>query len=213
MHWWLQEVDRLAPLGAPDAPFGALADFTYLEAVVSEALRLYPPVPMLMREAAQDWDLAGEPGWRIPAHSFVVVPVFAIGRDPAVWGPDVAEFRPERWLGHGKGGVNKHAVLGFGAGGRACIGKRFALDFTAMRASGLTRLSIPRLRAARRTLQAVGLLELVGKHRAGSVHQTFALIRLRPNMTDAPNITRLPSSKACNPKGKKGGGAKITYDA
>ena len=128
MHWWLQEVDRLAPLGAPDAPFGALADFTYLEAVVSEALRLYPPVPMLMREAAQDWDLAGEPGWRIPAHSFVVVPVFAIGRDPAVWGPDVAEFRPERWLGHGKGGVNKHAVLGFGAGGRACIGKRFALE-------------------------------------------------------------------------------------
>lgn len=45
----------------------------------------------------------------------------------------------------------------------------------AIREAGLTRLSVPRLRAARRTLQAVGGLQLVGKHRAGTVHQTFAL--------------------------------------
>ncbi len=56
-------------------------------------------------------------------------------------------------------------------------GKRFALDFKAMRASDLTRLSVPRLRAGRRTLQAVGLLRLMGNHRAGAVHQTFALGR------------------------------------
>lgn len=80
-------------------------------------------------------------------------------------------------------------------------GKRFALDFTAMRASGLTRLSIPRLRAARRTLQAVGLLQLVGNHRAGSVHQTFALARLRPGMSDAPNIAPMPKRKVSIPKG------------
>lgn len=59
-------------------------------------------------------------------------------------------------------------------------GKRFALDFKAMRASGLTRLSVPRLRAARRTLEAVGLARQVCKHRAGSVHQSFTLARLRP---------------------------------
>ncbi len=92
-------------------------------------------------------------------------------------------------------------------------GKRFALDFQAMREAGLTRLSIPRLRAARRTLQAVGLLQLVGNHRAGSVHQTFALTRLRPSATDAPNIVPLPSSKPRNPKGKKGEGSKVQYDA
>ncbi len=67
-------------------------------------------------------------------------------------------------------------------------GKRFALDFKAMRASGLTRLSIPRLRAARRTLQTVGLLALVGKHQAGAKHQTFTLNRLRP---DAANVAPL----------------------
>lgn len=70
-------------------------------------------------------------------------------------------------------------------------GKRFALSYDAMRQAGLTRLSISRLRAARRTLQAAGLLQLVGNHRAGSVHRTFALARLRPGMIDAPNITRL----------------------
>ncbi len=67
-------------------------------------------------------------------------------------------------------------------------GKRFALDFKAMRATGLTRLSIPRLRAARRTLQTVGLLSLVGKHQAGAKHQTFTLNRLRP---DAANVKKI----------------------
>ncbi len=70
-------------------------------------------------------------------------------------------------------------------------GKRFALDFKAMRTTGLSRLSIPRLRAARRTLQAVGLLRLVSKHRAGAVHQCFTLERLRSQQTDASNVTPL----------------------
>jgi len=78
-------------------------------------------------------------------------------------------------------------------------GKRFALDFRAMRATGLTRLSIPRLRAARRTLQTVGLLSLVGKHQAGAKHQTFTLNRLRP---DAANVAPLAGTQRL---GKKGG--------
>lgn len=81
-------------------------------------------------------------------------------------------------------------------------GKRFALDFRAMREAGLTRLSIARLRAARRTLQAEGLVKLVGKHRAGSVHQTFVLARLRPGGLDAQNVT--PMVHPWGP-GKKGG--------
>jgi hypothetical protein len=77
-------------------------------------------------------------------------------------------------------------------------GKRFALDFKAMRDAGLTRLSVSRLRAARRTLQAVGLVELAGNHRAGAVHQTFTLCHLRPS---APNVTPL---RGGNPQGGKG---------
>lgn len=81
-------------------------------------------------------------------------------------------------------------------------GKRFALDFKAMRAAGLTRLSVPRLRAARRTLEAVGLLKLVGKHRAGSVHQTFVLARLRTGLADAANVSPLARRTGGNPRGE-----------
>lgn len=70
-------------------------------------------------------------------------------------------------------------------------GKRFALDFKAMRDTGLTRLSIPRLRAARRTLEAVGLVRLAGNHRAGSVHQTFTLARLRTLGDDGACIVKI----------------------
>lgn len=80
-------------------------------------------------------------------------------------------------------------------------GKRFALDFTAMRAAGLSRQSVPRLRAARRTLEAVGLLQRVGNHRAGSVHQTYTLARLRPGLADAGNVTPLTDTGPV----KKGG--------
>ncbi|MBO6792138.1 MAG: hypothetical protein JJ894_16580 [Dinoroseobacter sp.] len=57
-------------------------------------------------------------------------------------------------------------------------GKQFALDFKSMRATGLTSLSARHLRAARRTLQAVGLVRLFGKHREGSIHQAFTLGRI-----------------------------------
>ena len=79
-------------------------------------------------------------------------------------------------------------------------GKRFALDFKAMREAGLTRLSIPRLRAARRTLEAVGLVRLAGNYRAGSKHQTFTLARLRTPFGDGAGIVHIRP-----PAQKKGG--------
>lgn len=81
-------------------------------------------------------------------------------------------------------------------------GKRFALDFKAMRAAGLSRQSIPRLRAARRTLEAVGLLEIAGKHRAGSVHRTYRLTRLPPEPYQGSNIATMQRAEVL---GKKGG--------
>jgi|GEM_PF-3681952 len=79
-------------------------------------------------------------------------------------------------------------------------GKRFALDFKAIKDAGLTRLSIPRLRAARRTLEAVGLVRLVGNYRAGSVHQTFTLARLRAVGDDGEGIVHIgkPAKKRQN---------------
>lgn len=67
-------------------------------------------------------------------------------------------------------------------------GKRFPLDFAAIRSAGLLNLSIPRLRSARRTLEHTGLLRLAGKHRAGSRPQTFVLTRMHPNRANAESL-------------------------
>ena len=93
-------------------------------------------------------------------------------------------------------------------------GKRFALDYEAMRSAGLTDLSSRGFRSARRMLEGAGLLRLVGKHRAGSHCQTFTLLRLRSGLSDADNVLTLPSPVLGGREGEEGGRrAKITYDA
>ncbi|MEP3329196.1 bifunctional DNA primase/polymerase [Sedimentitalea sp.] len=84
-------------------------------------------------------------------------------------------------------------------------GKRFPLDFDAMRAAGLLNLSKPRLRAARRTLQASGLLRLVGRHRAGSKPQTFALTRLHPGIGGAVNVETMSKASPVSVSEEAGG--------
>ena len=92
-------------------------------------------------------------------------------------------------------------------------GKRFPLDFEAMRTAGLLNLSKPRLRAARRTLEGAGLLRLVGRHRAGSVPQTFALTRPHPGIGSAVNVQSMLSASSDVVQGKQGGGASLSFDA
>ncbi|SEQ46409.1 bifunctional DNA primase/polymerase [Thalassovita taeanensis] len=84
-------------------------------------------------------------------------------------------------------------------------GKRFPLNFAAMRAAGLINLSTPRLRAARRTLERAGLLRLTSNHRAGSKCQTYALTRPHPGASEAENIAPLTSATPRKVQGKAGG--------
>lgn len=84
-------------------------------------------------------------------------------------------------------------------------GKRFPLDFDAMRAAGLLNLSKARQRAARRTLEGAGLLRLVGRHRAGSRPQTFALTRPHLGIGDAVSVEVLPKTRRDGVPGKAGG--------
>lgn len=92
----------------------------FLECVVNESMRLYPPSPTIPRQAGKD-ALIGST--EIPKGTFVMLNVAAIHRDPAVYErPD--EFLPERFL-DGVPGRGKY--LPFGAGAHMCIGKGFAM--------------------------------------------------------------------------------------
>lgn len=93
----------------------------YLEQVMQESMRLYPPSWLLSRRAESDVSIAGV---RIPAGSLAIISPYTIHRHPAFWPRpylfDPDRFTPERPLPH------RHAYIPFGAGPRLCIGDSFA---------------------------------------------------------------------------------------
>jgi cytochrome P450 len=97
-----------------------LPELEQTERVIDEALRLYPPVYMFFREATRDVELKG---YYIPEGTTLVLPQWAVHRDPAWWG-DPKAFRPNRFAGDAD--HPEYAYFPFGGGPRHCIGMRFA---------------------------------------------------------------------------------------
>jgi cytochrome P450 len=95
----------------------------FTEQVTKEALRLYPAVYSMLREALQDDELGG---YHVPAGTTVVLPQWVIHRDGRFYQqPEV--FAPERWTKEFERGLPRCAYFPFGAGPRVCIGSSFAL--------------------------------------------------------------------------------------
>jgi cytochrome P450 len=124
------EAELDAVLGARDPEPGDADKLPRTRAVVSEAMRLYPPAWTIERNALADDDVCGT---AVPAGSLVAVPPYLIHRHPEFW-PDPAGFDPCRFLpgggaaGESPGGGPRHryAYLPFGGGRRACVGASFA---------------------------------------------------------------------------------------
>ncbi|XP_071725048.1 cytochrome P450 CYP94D108-like [Rutidosis leptorrhynchoides] len=113
--------------------FDELRQMHYLQAAISEGLRLYPPVPVdtkacLKDDVMPDGTFVGE-GWFVTYHTY------AMGRMESVWGNDCREFRPERWLELDERDGTKIVMYKpenpfkfpvFHGGPRICLGKEMA---------------------------------------------------------------------------------------
>jgi cytochrome P450 len=100
-----------------------LPNLPYTDAVLTEAMRVYPPVYLIGREATIDRELGG---YRVPRGTTVFMSQWVSHRDPR-WFPDPEEFRPERWEDGLAKRLPKYAYYPFGGGPRVCIGNTFAL--------------------------------------------------------------------------------------
>lgn len=110
-------------LGDQRPTFALLTQLPYARMVLQEALRLRPPVWWIMRTCAED-DVID--GYRIPAGSMVVLPIYATHHHPNFW-QEPEKFEPERFSPEHSQQQHPFAWAPFGAGQRLCIGRDLAL--------------------------------------------------------------------------------------
>ena len=102
----------------------------YLNAVCSEVMRYFPPVPLTLRDAVCDTVILGQ---KIPKGTRVMLIPWAIHKSKAMWGPDAGKFNPDRWMpsennprSANGGAESNYAYMTFLHGPRSCIGQAFA---------------------------------------------------------------------------------------
>lgn len=116
-----EEVDRVVGPG----PVGRehMDGLTVTRAVLEEAMRLYPPAPVLGRMAREGIDIGGH---RLQPGTMVVIPIWAIHRHRRLWDePDA--FDPTRFSPDRRAGYARAQYMPFGFGPRLCIGMSFAM--------------------------------------------------------------------------------------
>ncbi|XP_052738532.1 cytochrome P450 4C1-like [Bicyclus anynana] len=120
VHEEMEEVfgDSKRPLEKEDLP-----NLKYLERVVKESLRLFPPAPFILRKVETDFTCPS--GLIIPSGSGIMVSIFGVHRDPKYWGPDVEHFDPDRFLPERFNLQHACSYMPFSNGPRNCIGYRY----------------------------------------------------------------------------------------
>lgn len=109
-----------AVLGEAEPTAEDVARLPYARAVIEETLRLYPPVPILPRQALEAIRLGDI---AVEKDALVLVVPWILHRSPDLW-EQPAHFRPERFL---EGAPIPYSYIPFSAGPRICAGRNFGL--------------------------------------------------------------------------------------
>ncbi|KAH9509397.1 hypothetical protein Btru_045785 [Bulinus truncatus] len=114
------EIQRVVKSDCPS--YEELSELRYMEQVLSETLRLYPPIPLVnrqTRETRQYGDIV------IPKGTGILIPFDLVMKDPKNF-PDPEKFDPDRFSDDNKHSIDPVKFLPFGYGPRKCIGTRLA---------------------------------------------------------------------------------------
>jgi cytochrome P450 len=145
----------------------------YTRAIFEEVLRLYPPVPVLTREAMRDENFNQR---RIPKGSLIVVCPWLLHRHRHLW-PKPDHFCPERFLSGGARPSSKFAYIPFSVGPRICVGMAFGLAEAILCIATIAQAFMLRLKPGHRIELACRLtlrpgeklpMQLIPRHAAGA---------------------------------------------
>ncbi|XP_075166602.1 putative cytochrome P450 6a21 [Haematobia irritans] len=108
-----------------------MKDMPYLDQIISETLRLYTVVPVLNRQALEDYEVPGHPKYVIKKGMPVLIPVSAIHHDERYY-PNPHQFNPDNFSPENVAQRDSILYMPFGEGPRNCIGMRFGKMQTAV---------------------------------------------------------------------------------
>lgn len=120
-----REIDQVIEKNNGQFTYDSLNDLTYMDCVINEVLRLYPPLITLQRKVTKDYPVPGT-SHVLRKGDFLIVPVYSIQRDERFFEQPL-EFIPERFNDDNIRNIKPFTFLPFGDGPRVCIGQRFGM--------------------------------------------------------------------------------------
>lgn len=135
-----EEVLEYCPNDVPTP--GEIKNMKYMRAVIDETLRLFPPVPLNVRETrdmgcvlpksdATQPEAAELPPLYMPARTTILITPLLTQRNRSLWGDDADEFDPDRWIDPQRSArinANPAMFTAFSAGPRICVGQSYAYN-------------------------------------------------------------------------------------
>ena len=156
LHAELDEVLGGGPVGPEHLP-----RLGYLRRVLDEVMRLYPPIPVVPRQARVADEICGKP---VPKGTLVIVAPWVVHRHRKLWS-DPDRFDPDRFLPERSAGRPRFAFIPFIVGPGVCSGSHFASNQMLLIVASLAR----RLRFTLDHSRPVSLFGAISLHPRGGL--------------------------------------------